>query len=170
MSSIFPEKPKLANERDTEKLWLHHQVFFEAYKSHQIIQHVFLLIYLMRVAFYNIIIGYVFKSPLAQALLINFLNFGMVAYLLLKAPLEEKFCFAQQILMESILFVYNLCLLVLAIMDLAGAEVESTRAFFGGIMVVILIVGPVGMAVLILLKLFLRLRDLYYQFKAKKRY
>jgi len=92
----------------------------------------------------------------------------MLAYLLVKSPLKDRFCFAQQTLMESMLFVYNLCLLVLMIMDIADAQAESIRAFFGGIMVVILIVGPVATAVLIVLKLFLKSRDLYQQFRAEK--
>jgi len=50
-------------------------------------------------------------------------------------------------------------------MDVADSEAESTRAFFGGVMVVILIVGPVGTAFLIVFKLFLRLRVLYDQYK-----
>jgi len=154
--------------RETENKWLDNRVFFEAYKSGDALQHIFLFIYLVRVAFFNIIIGYIFKSPLAQAILINIMSVGTLTYLLVKSPLKDRFCFAQHVKMESMLLVYNMCLLILVIMDLAGAQAESTRAFFGGIMVVILIVGPVGTAVLIILKLILRLQALHSQLKANK--
>jgi len=53
-------------------------------------------------------------------------------------------------------------------MDHAKSPAEGTRAFFGGIMVVMLIMGPVITALLILFKLFVKSRDIYYRYKIHK--
>ena len=155
-------------KQDTGTLWPHNRVFFEIYKSDQAIQHIFLFIYLMRVTFFNVLLGYIFKSPLAQALLLNFMSFLMMIYLFSKTPIKDKICLAQHVLMESSLFAYNLCLLILVLMDLAGVQAESTRAFFGGVMVFFMMMAPLGTAVLIAYKLTLRTQVLYQQYKARK--
>ncbi len=53
-------------------------------------------------------------------------------------------------------------------MDIAGAEAEMTRAFFGGIMIFTMIMAPVGTAVLIVLKLILKLREIYFKYIERK--
>jgi len=151
-----------------EKKWISYKVFFESYKTDQISQHIFLVIYLLRVAFFNIIIAYIFKSPLAQAILINLLNFIITAYLVFKNPLKDKICFVQHLAIESMLLIYHICLFILAFMDHGSSQAEGTRAFFGGIMVVFLITGPIVTALLIIFKLFLISKDIYYKYKAQK--
>jgi len=92
------------------------------------------------------------------------MSFGMMIYLLSKTPLKDKICFAQHILMEFSLFAYNLCLLILAI-----AQNENTRAFFGGVRIFIMVLASFGTATLIMLKLTLRIKELYQQYnKAQK--
>jgi len=159
---------QIRRQKDSRKKWANHRMFFEIYKSDQLIKQIFLIIYLLRVGFFNIVIGYVFRSPLTQALLINLMSFFMTAYLLLKVPIKDKLCFVQHVTLESMLLIYNICLLVLVSMDLTNTQAEGTRAFFGGIMVVIMIVGPIATALLIVFKLFLKLKESYYQFKKQR--
>jgi len=155
-------------KRAVGEKWTSHRTFFEMYKSESAAQQMFLLIYLMRVMLFNVVLGYIFKSPLAQAVLVMLINLMMVTYLLLKNPFKDKLCFVQHLTLESMLLVYNICLLILVTMDLVESQAEGTRAFFGGIMVVMLITGPIASAILIVFKLIFRLKEVYYKSKAQK--
>ena len=153
--------------KEEEKKWQNYKAFFEVYKSESYAQQLFLLIYLLRVALFNIIIGYLYNAPLAQALLIFFLSVAMTIYLYVKQPIKKRLSHIQQLTIEVMLLVYNFCLLLLAIFDKAGIEADGARAAFGGIMVVIILVGPLTVALIILFKLGLLIKEAYLRYKRK---
>ena len=163
--AIFKAKRTMVplQEKEFEGKWATHRVFFESYKSDFVYQQIFVFIYLIRVAFFNIIVGYISVSPLAQALLITMLSFAVMSYLVFRNPIKDKFCYAQQLMIETMLLVYNFCLFILVVLDQADVEAEGTRAFFGGFMVVILIIGPVATAFLIVFKLVRKVKREYYK-------
>ena len=63
------------------------------------------------------ILAMLYEHPLAQVILINILSFVMLCYLLWFRPFDEKREFIQTIVLETILFAVNICLLILMILD-----------------------------------------------------
>ena len=134
-----------------------YQVLYKACKDSNLSQQSFLLIFTGRLILFHITIASLIYYPLAQAIIILIMNLVMILYLFIQSPIKEKLPLVQQILQEMILLVVNVCILVIASLDLSEKLDISTRIVVGAIILncnlILSILGPVFTVLLIIVRL-----------------
>jgi len=148
---------KMKLEKDFEK----YKAVFECYKDKSFDQQIFLALYILRVSLFNIIIAYLYKHPLIQAILITILNFAFVVYLIVKKPMRKLINLLQQLTIEIVLLVFNVCVLILSIADNAENPAISLRKSLGNVMTTINLSIPIISMGFIVVKLILIIREVY---------
>ncbi len=128
-------------EEQEEQGW---QFLFEIYN-----QRIFLLIYIVRVAFVSLIIGWLQKSPKIQASLILLVNFGMLVYLISSSPIKKKMSNIQHKVIEAALFLYNGMFAILAVLDLK--DDDGVKNASGQLMIILYLVTSIITAIIILI-------------------
>ena len=131
-----------ANER-----W---RFLFEIYKPDRFYQKVFVLVFIARVTFVSIIIGSLNESPQIQAMLIVFVNFGMLTYLVLSSPIKKEMSFLQHLVIETALLFYNG---IFALLVICGLRDEDVKNASGQLVMILSLLTSLITALLILLKL-----------------
>lgn len=119
-------------QKDIEKEWESFRAFFGTYKDAFFGQQIFLLVFIVRVACFNAIVGYAYDYPLFQAFLIACINLMMTLYLIITRPMKAKINFVQQITFELLLLMFNICICALAVADKLKSEVFEMRNRIGG--------------------------------------
>jgi len=159
----------LNNRQDNTQTYLEeYKAFFECYKDKSFDQQLFLAIYILRVSSFNIIIAYGFKSPVTQAIFIFLINIAMVAYLVIKRPMKKLINLLQQLSIELVLIVFNLCLLILAFADNANNDSIDLRNDIGEVMMMINLIAPIVSMGLIVIKIILIAWEFYQEYKQAK--
>ena len=74
-----------------------------------------------------------YNQPLAQAVMITFLNLGVIIYLLWRYPLKNPVKLLQNIVREVVLMLVNGCVVALAIFDAMRIQNERNREKLGDI-------------------------------------
>ena len=156
-------------DQNPEKDLSNYKAFFECYKDKSFDQQIFLAIYILRVSLFNMVIAYMYKSPLTQAILILLLNLAMVIYLIKKKPMKKLINFFQQLTLEAILLVFNLCVLILAGTDRAKNYSVDLRNNVGEVMTAINLIVPIVSMGFIAVKILLILKELYQEHKLSKK-
>jgi len=113
------------------KEWENFTSLFASYKDRDYSQQIFLFVFILRLCLFNATIGYLHEYPLVQAVLIVTLSVLMMVYLVVKRPMKQLVNFIQQVILEVILFAFNICVLILAIMDQMGNQDAETRDQIG---------------------------------------
>ncbi len=126
---------------------------FEIYKSDRLSQRLFVLIFMMRVALISIIIGFLVKYPVVQAILMTIVNFAMLCYLMCASPIQKKFCSIQHMVIENTLLFYNVLVVVLAVENGDPNIDVDVKNALGQLMTVFYLIAPLLMAILIVIKL-----------------
>jgi len=152
-------------QKGIEKRWANFRAVFETYKNTFLGQQIFLIIFLGRVIGFNLIVGYGYKYPLIQALAVNVVNLVMALYLIIMRPMKTKINLAQQISLELFLLLFNMCVLILAILDAVENEALELRRVLGEIIIVINIVVPFVSSGLVLAKITLMGIEVYRNYK-----
>ena len=165
MKSNETENPMTNPERDFED----YKAVYECYKDKSFDQQIFLALYVLRVSLFNIIVSYLYKNPLPQAILILLLNLAMVVYLVIKKPMKKLINLIQQLTIESILLVFNICVLILAFADNANSDSIGMRNNIGEVMSAINIIMPTASMALIAVKLLLIAKEFYDDYKLSKK-
>ena len=119
---------------------------FEIYQSDGL----FMLVYLIRVAFLSLIVGCLSEYPHIQAILIVLINFGMLFYLILGSPIAKKISYIQHMVIETALLVYNGVFAILAVFDLKSDRLRDTS---GQLLMILYLITSLITAMLILMKL-----------------
>ena len=109
------------------KKWENYQVLFRAYKDRSFLTQSFMLFFVLRVIFYNIIVSYMVDFPLLQAVLITVMSLMMLIYLLACRPLIRLLNMAELCFYELCIFLVNLCVLIYANLDDQGEEAAEVR-------------------------------------------
>ena len=159
------EDPMINPEKDFED----YKAVYECYKDKSFDQQIFLALYVLRVSLFNIIISYLYKNPLPQAIFILLLNLAMVVYLIIKKPMKKLINLIQQLTIESLLLVFNVCVLILAFADNANNDSIDTRNNIGEVMAAINIIMPSVSMALIAVKLLLIAKEFYDDYKLSKK-
>jgi len=146
-----------------------YEILFKISKDATYSQHLFMAIFIIRTYLFSLIIGYLFDHPLAQAILIILLNIGMLMYLIIKTPLKLKVKLAQFIFQEIMVFIVNLCILILACLDEADSESASFRATIGDIIIMTNIVYNFLAIIFIILVGSVNVYQAYQDHKNKKK-
>jgi len=129
-------------KKEIEKKWCSYRALFECYRDYSYFQQIFLFVFIIRVALFNGMIGYLYKYPLFQAVIFTLSNLIMLLYLLIKRPMRKIVNLVQQIVLESLLLPFNICVLILAILDEAEIEAAAHRKSIGDVIVYINLIVP----------------------------
>jgi len=155
-------------EKEIDKNFADYKTFFECYKGDSYLQQIFMFIFMIRIGLFNGIIGYLYSYPLVQAILIILINATILAYLLFKRPMRRIINLVQQILLEGIIFVFNIGVFILAILDAQDQENETMRENIGDMLIMINVIVPFLAMVLIAVKILLISWEFYKNYKKSK--
>jgi len=140
---IRKDKRQQIESHEIENKWADYRTFFAIYKDESYFQQIFLFIFLIRIAIFNFVVGYFFNFPLLQAILITLTNLSMLLYLIFKRPLKAMINFIQQIVHEGFLFIFNICICLLAGLDHNKIEAYGFRNGVGEVMFILNIIVPI---------------------------
>lgn len=135
--SIFASS---ASRHSALKKWEGYELLHAGYKRGSFFQEAFIFLFVLRICVFNIIIGYLFEYPLAQAILITLLSLTMLIYLSISRPFEETRDLVQLMIIEGLLFIVNFNVLILAILDQRNIEATNDRARIGDLIIVIKVI------------------------------
>jgi len=146
----FQQETLEDQEQQLTKEWSSWSALFVAYKGQSYYQQIFLFVFLARLGFFGSVIGYLYEYPLIQAIMINIANIAILLYLVIKRPMKQIGSFIQQVVLELVLLPFNLCVLILAILDAKGMDAYDERNKIGTVMVYINVITPISSVVLTL--------------------
>ena len=153
---------------DIDKSFASCKALFECYKNDSFSQQIFMFIFMIRIGLFNGIIGYLYHYPFVQAILIILINVAILTYLLFKRPMRKIINLVQQILLEGIIFAFNIGVLILAILDEQDKENLEMRENIGDMLIMINVIVPILTVVLIAIKILLILWEFYKNYKKSK--
>jgi len=145
-----------------------YKALFECYKEDSYFQQIFLFVFMIRMSLFDGIIGYLFPYPLIQAIMILLVNASVLVYLIFKRPMRKLINLIQQILLEGIILIFNIGVIILAILDAKKQEAESAREKIGDMMMIINVIAPILSMILIAIKIGLTIWELYKNYKKSK--
>ena len=117
--------------KDDSQRFLHCGVLYMNFREKSVLQHSCMFFILLRVYFFNIIIGYFFEYPLVQASLLTTMSVLMLGYFTIARPYKNPLELIKTLTYEAIIAVVNICVLILAIMDYRGIENTENRRKLG---------------------------------------
>jgi len=129
-------------KKEIEKQWCSYRALFECYRDYSYYQQIFLFVFIIRIALFNGMIGYLYKYPLFQAVIFTLSNILMLLYLVIRRPMKKIVPLIQQIILETILLPFNICVLILAILDETETEAFEHRKRIGDMIVYINFMVP----------------------------
>jgi len=165
---VTPLKDAQKNVPEPEKKWAYCQTLFAPYQDRWYYQHIFLFIFLVRVCLFSGMLGYLFEYPLLQASAFVLFGILMLAFLIAKRPIKDRVSLIMEIAFELVLLPFNLCVLILAIMDKQGIEDLDQRNRLGDVMIYINLIAPFLAIAMTVTKAALICRDLYLEMKAHR--
>lgn len=133
--SVSPSQFKGSKPQETDEKYLNCGVLYLNFRKGSLLQRSCMFFILLRIYLFNMVIGYLFDHPLAQAILIVLMSFMMLAFLSFKRPFRKAFDLVKAITYESIIFVVNICILILAIMDHKGVYLKEERVRLGDVII-----------------------------------
>ena len=92
-------------------------IIFEGFKTNSWLQQSYFVIYLIRISIFNMVIVYLYAYPISQGIIISTLSLLMLLYLMFTSPLKGKLDLVQTGIQEVILFIVNICVTLLALLD-----------------------------------------------------
>ncbi len=123
------------DQKETEEKYLNCGVLYLSFRNCSFMQRSCMFFILLRIYLFNVVIGYLFDHPLAQAILIVLMSFLMLAFLSIQRPHKKTFELIKAITFESIIFVVNISILILAIMDHKGVYMKEERVRLGDVII-----------------------------------
>ena len=126
-NKIFDSSATFKPQADDSERWEAYGILFKGFYTEHFEQHAFMFIYLLRLYASYFIIGYMFDAPFIQATLLTALSVAMILYLILNAPFEQRFNLWYLIMNEILVFIVNLCAMILSIYDGLFQEVLEKR-------------------------------------------
>jgi len=124
--------PKL---QETDEKYLKCGVLYLNFRQSSLLQSSSMFFLLLRIYLFNMVIGYLFDYPLAQAILIFLMSFMMLTFLCFQRPYKKTYDLIKTITYESIIFVVNICILTLAVMDHRDVYMVQERARLGDVII-----------------------------------
>jgi len=172
-SSIRKSKKETRDEEEHRKIieqeWSNYKALFECYKDYSFYQQVYLFVFLVRMALFNAMIGYMYNYPLFQAVIAVISNILMLGYLVIKRPMKKIVSLIQQIVLEIVLLPFNFCVLILAIMDHHEIVGTDRRKSIGDVIVYINVMVPFLSLILMAAKAIAMGVDFYKSWKLAKK-
>ena len=126
----FREQAKNPNWADK---WKGYQILYEEYEEESIWSLSYMILFIIRGIIFNLTLANLFNFPLIQCIVINLTNFLMLGYLLYLRPLKNLLNLVQLFVNEGLVNIIGVSIIILAIMDKAGINGESTRVSVGDV-------------------------------------
>jgi len=120
--------------------WKGYEILYEEIEEKSLFSLAYMVIYVTRAVFFFAIIANLYEYPLAQSILINVTNLFIFLYLLLYKPLKDIWNTIQLLINEILGDILTICVLVLAIMDKAEIDAQSSRVTIGNVIIVIMMI------------------------------
>ena len=132
---------------DFTKIYGGFRVFYESFRHSSLMHQSFYLVFTARLVIFHIIIAALIYHPFLQGILILLMSIFMFLYLCIKYPVINKLKLTQYIIQEAILLTVNVCVLIIACINLTGKEGYSTKKLAGEIFLycnmILSMLGPV---------------------------
>ena len=159
---------KVKSRINPHQKWKNYQVLFLNCKETKPMQQAFFIIFLARVYFFHLTIGYIFPDPLIQSVIITCLSVFMLTYLITQRPLVEKWDFIKMVMNELIVLTVNLCVLVLAALTHNGKQNSEQTELFSMIIIIANVVFNSIALISLGIELIIALVKIYKKIKAQK--
>ena len=154
----------------TQPLSQHHlkkyEILWKTYKDHSLSQRLFMCIFIARIYLVYTIIGYLFRYPLLQTILILLISIFMAAYILISRPFQAKTDLVQSIIQEAAVIVINTCAVVNAYLDSIDSKDYTTRNIVSNIIIYTNIAFRSLVSVYMLANMAIMIQKLYFVAKA----
>ena len=127
---------KKSGNENMEK-WKDYGLLFSEYKEDSFFKQAFLVPFLLRAAFFHLIIASLFNYPLLQAMLLSILNTSIFFYLTLLRPLKSLLELIQICINEALIMIVTISVLVFAILDNSENNAFESRSLMGDMIIII---------------------------------
>ena len=111
--------------------WKDYEILYEEYEEKTLLSLGYMAIFIVRGIVFNLTLANLYDCPLIQCIIINVFNLAMFEYLLYLRPLKSFLALVQLFVNEGLLNVLGICVLILAIMDKAHINGQTTRESVG---------------------------------------
>ena len=126
---------KVPEDEEWKEKWSNWEILFAEYEEKTLLSLGYMALFILRGAVFNLTIANLYNFPLTQSIIIIVANFFMYAYLLYLRPVKELLGLVQLFVAEGMVLIVSTCVLILAIMDKANINGQSTRLGIGDVMV-----------------------------------
>ncbi len=164
ISQSTPESLK----QQSNKKWKTWLVIFRNFKNDHFLQQSFMFLFLLRIIFFDLVIGYLFKHPMAQAIIITLMSGCMIIYLIIYKPYVAKSNLFVLFTHEMIIAAVNISVLFLAIMDANGIQAHIHRARIGNAIIILNIIFNMIALAFFVYETFVRLIKVYKLIRSTK--
>jgi len=142
------------------------KLIFNDFKDITFFTQSFLWIHVTRAVFSSFIFAVLFEYPLVQLILLLILNLGMIVFLFVKKSFKDFLGTLSQLFCEVVLFVANICMLGLAIMDQNESYNLEAMNNMSRAVIVLNAILLIGCAILMVLGI---IKSFYESYMAKKK-
>jgi len=142
------------------------EVLFRDFRDDSFKHQAFLFFFTLRDLVLSFIFTTLFGLPLTQAWIIFLANLSMIIYLLMKKPFSSKLDLIQQLVFETLIFIVNISVLIMALLDSFHYEALTVRNRLGKGIIVICMIFSFATLGFVLLKLIISIRYGYQAWKA----
>ena len=111
--------------------WKGYEILYEEYEERSIWSLAYMILFIVRGIIFNLTLANLFNFPLIQCIIINITNILMLGYLLYLRPLKNLLNLVQLFVNEGLVNIIGVSIVILAIMDKAGMNGQSTRVSVG---------------------------------------
>jgi len=108
-----------------------YEILYEEYEVKSIWSLSYMILFIIRGIIFNLTLSNLFNFPLIQCIIINITNVLMLGYLLYLRPLKSFLNLVQLFVNEGLVNIIGVSIIILAIMDKAGINGQSTRVSVG---------------------------------------
>jgi len=155
--------------QDAIEKWKNYKPFFEAYKSYSFSQQSFMLFFIIRISLFYLVIAYLQDYPKLQIILINVISLVIILYLVIARPFAKSINTLNQIIFETTVLAFNICVFLLTFYQSENAYDFKKRETIGNIMIIInMFAGMVSM-LFICVKALVMLKEIYQNWRKSKR-
>jgi len=165
---LSDEKEKKEASEEFEEKYRGIAVLWKDFKERSIFTHSFLLIAVIRDIIFSLVLTFLYKYPLTQAIIIVSLSAVVFLYLILITPFEELKEAIQACISEFILLSVNICVLLLAMLDRNGNTNSNAGEILGKIVLLLCIVFNVIPVVFFVVNLILLGQEFVYWMREKR--
>jgi len=107
--------------------WKTFQVLYAGFKPKTFLMQAYLVTSTARIIICYLIIGFLYKYPVLQGCLLVLLSMSVFSFLLYKKPVKDPVNFFVLITYETLVFLVNICVLIIAILDSEDAGGDSSQ-------------------------------------------